>query len=427
MAGAAVTYVRYAGLFLGVSVLAGLWLRAGLYHPPLLDGVVFVNLVHAHSHLAFYGWATMGLFGAMVAYSDPPAWTAPVLRVHAHVMALLSILAFVTFFRGGYSMESVLVSMGHVVGWLVFVGLAWPRGGRGSAEARPLFRLGLGFLALSGVATLAPLVVMIRGASSVWLDRFAIEIFLVPFVAGWLIVAALGAVYAYIGRVAPPRAALWALSLGVFPSSLAFPPGMAPLAWLPVAGRIGLAAVALGTGFMVYRVARTVAVPGGRDRAAVRDGRTGLVVIALTALGLKVLVDLAVASGIGMHLIHNHSMTVAYLHLALLGAVTTALIGSLTGAAGDRVRGVVVAVYAAGLVLMVGPLALMGSPAGLRLSFAAGLDINALLAVSLLGGVVLVAAVLPLAATLATVRLGAGVRAEPVRDEAGNPGVRNLA
>ncbi len=419
----AVTYVRYAGLFLGAAVLAGLWLRAGLYHPPLVEGVVFTNLVHAHSHLAFYGWATMGLFGVVVALTDPPEWTRRWRRVHAHVVAALSAAAFVTFLRGGYSMASIAVSTGHVASWLVFVALAWPRSARGSDEARPLFRLALGFLAVAGAGTLAPLFVMVRGASSPWLDRFAIEVFLVPFVSGWLVLGSLAALYGVARRGRPGRVGLWAVGLGVVPSTLAFPPGSPPLEWLPFVGRLGLAAVGAGAGAMALVLAWRVYAARdprvgrvGIRRVGLRRAGSGtalLAGVAITALLLKSGIDLAVAGGPALHLIHTHSMAVAYLHLALVGVVTAAVAGAGLRSAGREAPTAASGLYAVGLVLMVGPLAILGWPAALNVRLSLGAGVGPLLALSLAGGTLLVTGVLPIALTLGTLVPAAGM-GEPI-------------
>jgi hypothetical protein len=245
-------------------------------------------------------------------------------------------------------------------------------------------------------------------------------VFLVPFVSGWLVPGALGALYGLARRGRPGRGGMWMMALGVVPSALAFPPGSPPVWWLPYAGRLGLAAVGAGAGALalglvwrVYAGRREGRRGAGRSRwSAVWPAGAGaahLAGIAVGALVLKSVIDLAVAAGPALQLIHSHSMAVAYLHLALLGGVTAGVAAALLRAAAVTVSVAAAVVFGLGLILMVGPLAVMGWPGALNVSLGLGAGIGTLLALSLAGGALLVAGVLPIAMALGTIAPAEGM------------------
>jgi hypothetical protein len=96
-------------------------------------------------------------------------------------------------------------------------------------------------------------------------------------------------------------------------------------------------------------------------------------------------VQLLAAAGVGAAFMHSRAITIAVLHLVVLGVVTPALVMALRPGVVAPVR---TAVYAAGTALMLLPLAAMGWPWAARTLVMRGVGIDALLVVAAVGGVV---------------------------------------
>ncbi|MEX2572109.1 MAG: hypothetical protein WD737_12485, partial [Gemmatimonadota bacterium] len=129
-------YAAYAATFLAVTVLSGTWLRAAFVSPGVLGQFTFGNALHAHSHLALYGWATMGGFAA-VSYrlaalgrggsggrggagrGDAAAFPVIPRGWHPHAVGIASLAAFIGFLAGGYNVWTIAISMAHVALWFI--------------------------------------------------------------------------------------------------------------------------------------------------------------------------------------------------------------------------------------------------------------------------------------------------------------------
>ncbi len=422
--GAARLYALYAALFLGLAVGIGTWLRAMFLWPGLKGPLTFQYLVHAHSHGAFFGWVTPALFAAIAAAARPHTVLDARLRVHAHALAVLSAAAIVSFALTGYGAVSIAISAGHVVLWYLFALPVWRALGtdRGPGpDQRSFYRAALALLLLAGAATLLPGVLLARGVENAWLKELGVKLFLTPFIGGWLMLGALGAAY---GRLGAGRWSGWALRLtaaGVVPATLLFVAEPAPWPLLVWLGRTGSLLVGLGG------VAFALDVIDAWPRAG------ALLRLAGAAAFLKGMLELMAGLGIGGALLHDRSIVLAYLHLALLGVVTPALIAAVyrrlaaaaseneldrpaQGPADGRVRTLA---HGLGLALMCGALVGLGWPALGRALTALGLGFERLFPMALAGGALSALAVLALlvdrrrAAERQATRPGAGYRANP--------------
>ncbi len=383
-------YAAYAAACLIGTVLSGVWMRAGFVAPGVLGGVRFQYAIHAHSHLALFGWATMGLFAIVAARADL-ARRVPWLRLHAHAVGVASVTAFVTFLRGGYDAASIAVSGVHVALWAMFAVVAWRPLGQLGDVSRHFLRAALVFLCVAGLGSGAPGIVMARGLGEGWIAEIAVHAMLTPFLAGWLILAVMGAVYPMLPRARWWRAALVMTMVGVVPSALLHPVAAPPAEWLTLVGRVGTGAVGIGT--LLFAL----------DLLAWRGAP--LLRLAGAAAMFKGIGEVAVALGVGLELVAVRSLTIAYIHLVLLGLVTPVL---LALAVRSRPAPRWFTTYTAGLSTMLGALVLLGLPGVLAGLGVVGAAIaGSLYAVALLGAVAiaigaagLVAAGLPLAAPL---------------------------
>lgn len=393
-------YRRWALLLLVGTVVSGVWLRAVLVRTDLLAGFRFGDAVHAHSHLAFFGWIAMALFGLMAAEvlrtrpgaldgqgpseEGAPEPLAERLRLHGAALALASAGAFVTFLRGGYSPPSMALAGVHVVLWMVFASLVWRSLSAVAAPVRSFYRASLAFLVVAGAGTMAPAFVMVRGIPGAWVNELAIGLFLVPFLAGFTTLGVMGAVYRRLEGSAAHRWVLPLVAAGVAPSVLAYPASAPPSAWFEAAGRLGLALFGAGLALFGADLLRTLGRRGGVRTLRGLRGARGFLGLSGASAALAGALQLLLASGVGAGTAHHRPIVIAFLHLLLLGFVSPALLHALgiTGLRTPRRT----ALYAGGLALMLAALVATGAAPLLEGLRRLGVDFDDLMVAALAGG-----------------------------------------
>lgn len=373
---------RYAAGFLGLAVLVGGWLRAAMAWPRWGLGANLRFAVHAHSHVAFFGWVVLAVTGAMTLAARPGAARARTLARVTHGVAAASLLVFVAFLRGGYDATAIALSTVHVALWIALAALLWRPlrapgapvgaevGAPAGAPARAHLRAALVFLVLAGVSTLGPGIALARGATDPWLRELAVKLFLGLFIGGFVWLAAMGVARERLHRQRFARAALALVAAGVVPSVLLHPAPPPPAGALLVVGRVG--SLLVGAGTLLFAA----------DLLAART-RSPLLLLAGVAALVKGALELLAGAGVGLALVHSQPVVIAYLHLVLLGAVTPIFLAAMS--VGGRPWRRVVA-YSAGLATMLLALVALGWPAAYRVASAAGIDAIGLLKLASLGG-----------------------------------------
>lgn len=398
-------YRRWALLFLVGTVVSGTWLRAVLVRTDLLAGFRFGDAVHAHSHLAFFGWIAMALFGLVAAEvlregpgcrdgagtrdEGPVDRLAGRLGLHGVALALASAGAFVTFVRGGYSPPSMALAGLHVVLWIAFVSLVWPRLSAVAPPVRSFYRASLAFLVVAGAGTMAPAFVMVRGIPGAWVNELSIGLFLVPFLAGFTTLGVMGAVYRQLEGATAHRWVLPLVAAGVVPSVLAYPASAPPSAWIDAAGRLGLAL--FGAGLALFG-ADLLRVLGRRSEARGLRRDVGFLGLSGASAALAGALQLLLAFGVGAGVAHRRPVVIAFLHLLLLGFVSPALLHAL-GVTGRRAPRRT-ALYAGGLALMLAALVVTGVGPLLEGLGRLGVGFGDLMVAALAGGAAVAVAVI---------------------------------
>jgi hypothetical protein len=348
-------YGTYALIFLVATLLSGTWLRAVFVWPASLGGYTFAHLVHAHSHLALFGWVTPALFALVVAGLPLSSHRSRWLTGHAHLLGGASALSFPGFLHLGYAPATIALATLHVALWAAFAIFCWRPLLEATSRASRFYRVALAFLVLAGAAAMAPGFVEAKGLGSGAL-QVALQLFLTPFTAGWLTIGAFGVVYARMegARFATPVLVLSAL--GVLPSVAAHVPGAVPhLAW-EITGRLGMAALGIATLLFAADVLRA------RSLAP-------LYRLAGGAALLKGAVETGFALGLAASLLGSKQLVVGYLHLVLLGLVTSALLGALVA---PLRAPMLAALHGFGLVAALAALSLLGLPGGFDLLYRLG-------------------------------------------------------
>lgn len=372
-------YLGWALAALALTVGAGTWLRVALLHPAALGGLEFRNAVHAHSHVALFGWTTMAMFAFVLGAAGRER---PWMRVHAHAVGVASALAFIGFLAMGYAGPTIGLSIAHVVLWWTFAALAW-RGLDGvPGPARRYLRGALLFLVLAGLGAMTPAIVLVRGVRDLWYARLAVELFLTPFLEGWLALGVAAVVYARADRPRFAGLVLPLVAAGAMPAALMRVLEMPPAPWLPLLGRagtvlLGVAAVLLSLDLLAR----------ARPTPLLRLAGLGLLLEGLLEIGVALTADRAILG--------SQPLKVAYLHLDLLGVVTPLLLGAVAFPAMARAtEWRVTVLHGVGLAITLVSLGAMGWSRAATLVAWIGIPFRALMLAALAGGALSAAAVL---------------------------------
>jgi len=332
------------------------------------------NVRHAHSHLMYMGWATPALMGLIWALLPVGASGRYDRRFRWVVGATFAsaLLCYPLFLLYGYSavqvgpvrMPAAAAASGlNILCWYAFVGLYAARtwGGTRTGPLR-VWDVALAVLVVStlgawGVGVLHGLGVR----DPVWTTA-AIHFYLDLFSEGWFVLGLLGVAVARLDD-ADRR---WTRPLGLVACGLptSFLMGL-PSAYLSgpaeLAGRLGGGLVGLGVLTMVVPLAR-------RARQTNLAWLWGLPLLALGAKGLG---QFAGALGPGLWLSDHPDLRVLYLHLVLLGFVSTGLVaGARSVWRGPSVRSAA-AFYGAVAIVLASLLALIWPGGRLALQAAA--------------------------------------------------------
>lgn len=374
-------YLGWALAALALTVAAGTWLRIALLQPAALGPLEFRHAVHAHSHVALFGWTTMAMFAFVVGVAGRER---PWMRLHAHAVGIAAAAAFAGFLAMGYAGPTIGVSIVHVLLWWTFAALAW----RGLDDAPPLvrryLRAALAFLVLAGLGAMTPAIVLVRGVPDLWYARLAVELFLAPFLEGWLALGVAAVVYARAERPRFARLVLPLVAIGTMPAALLRVLEPPPASWLPLVGRIGTVLLGMAAVLLSLDLLR-------------RAGPTPLLRLAGLGLLAEGLLEIGVALAADATILGSQQLKVAYLHLDLLGVVTPLLLGAVAfPSMARRTEWRVTVVHGAGLAVTLAALGAMGWSRAAALVAGIGMSFQSLMLAALVGGAMSATAVLSL-------------------------------
>jgi hypothetical protein len=252
---------------------------------------------------------------------------------------------------------------------VAFVFTVWQALDTASPVPRRFYRAALAFLVVAGAGAMLPGVVMAKGITDPWILQITLQAFLTPFVSGWLMLGAAGAVYHRFvtGRFGPW--VFWLTCAGTLPSAFLHTTAAPPAEWIVWVGRGGVLLLGVAALLFAADVLR-----GARGGALVR--------IAGAAVALKGVAEIAVAAGPGLALLSIRSLTIAYLHLVLLALVTPVLMAAALGIEQARIRATS---FGGGLALMLAALVVLGWPDALNRLGSAGVGAGDLLWAALAG------------------------------------------
>jgi hypothetical protein len=313
-----------------VAALTGVLLRFGLFMGMPSWAQNFQAVRHAHSHLMYFGWATLAIM-AMI-WRLLPAWTqAPLPRGVVWQMRVTSIFAFLSFpafWSNGYGVTeigSVSLPLGSMISgwngvmWFLFA-LLYGRATAGLVE-RPLpiqlWDWAILLLMLSCAGALGMVILIAIDSPSIFLHQATLHLFLELFATGWFTLALLGLLWAWVGqqRALPRWLPTQSLALFIAPTFfLGVSPALLPMHifWISAVANAGAALLLAWHLWQLWRY---------------RDALPPLARGSLVALGVHLVVGCLLLWPGLWQWSAGTQLRIFYLHNLLLGWTSSALIG----------------------------------------------------------------------------------------------------
>lgn len=323
-------FMWWALVALLLAAWTGVLLRFGLFRgmPSWAQNLHAVR--HAHSHLMYFGWATLALM-AMI-WHLLPRWThAPLPRGVRWQMAatvLVAFLSYPAFWSNGYGVTEigpVALPLGSMVSgwnglmWLLFALLY--RRATAHLGKRPLpvqlWDWAVLLLLLACAGALGMVILIALDHPSVFLQQAMLHLFLELFATGWFTLALLGLLWAWVGeqRQLPRWLPTQSLALCLAPTFfLGMSPALVPphIFWISAGGNAGAAMLLALHLWQLWR---------NRDALPLL-ARSGLVALAI---------HLAIAGMLLWPGLWQWSaatqLRIFYLHNLLLGWISSTLLG----------------------------------------------------------------------------------------------------
>ena len=353
-----------AALFaLALAASTGVLLRFGIYLGMPAWAANYGAVRHAHSHLMYFGWGTLGLM-ALIWARLPELTGRPLPRgvgLQMAITTVLSLASYPAFWPNGYgstTIGGVSLPFGSITAalnglpWFLFIAL-YLRATR-ALPARPLpvqlWDWALILLVLAAAGAMGVGVQAALGMESHALQEASLHLFLDLFATGWFTLAVLGLLWVWVGETGAEQGQ-WVAILALL-LSLTFALGMSPTVvpelvfWLAATANLGAALLLAVHWLRLLR--RRRALPA-------------LALFGLSALGVYLLIAAAIlvpglwrwAAGTQLRIFILHTLLLGWMSSALLGMI----LSSLGGMAG-RLRAALSVTWAVGVAALL--LALLG-------------------------------------------------------------------
>ncbi len=330
-------YLVVALFALALAASTGVLIRFGLVSGFPTWANNYTAMRHAHSHLMYFGWGTLAIMALMWAWL-PGQTGLPLPRGtgwQLGLTALLSLLSFPAFWANGYGSTEILGrslplgSMAAALNGLPWFFFAWlyaraTRNLRVRSLALQLWDWALLLLMLASAGALGLGLQVALGVESHALREASLHLFLDLFATGWFTLATLGLLWAWVGTDQQPRGWMPTQSVGIC-LGVTFVLGMSPAVVSPFlfwfAAMMNAVAALLLARHLWALSQRRAHLP-----LATRFGLLMFAAYLLTALAILAPELWRWSSGT--------QLRVFYLHLLLLGWMSSALIGLVLSALG---------------------------------------------------------------------------------------------
>lgn len=320
------TAVKLSFLYLLVVAAAGTFLRAMPFLPS--TGLDYQHVLHAHSHLAFLGWVYSALFLALLHFFLPSgSFETPRYQKIFWLTQATTVSMFLAFLLDGYGGTSIALLSIHTFLAIVFIRQFLKDAKLTFQSSSTWFVLvAFGSFCLSALGPLAIPFVKIFGENDPELMKMAVHFYLHFHYNGWFVFGLLALLLKIMEteNIAPPRyLARWTFGLlaaGLAPAYFLIVPFVKlpwALDWL-----VKLAVLAQWTGFgmlLLFFIKNSISRHLKKDQAG-----HWLLQTSFAFLFFKFSLELfSEIPGVSTFVnLENRFLTIGYLHLIFLGAVT---------------------------------------------------------------------------------------------------------
>ncbi len=234
-------YLLTALFALVIAAATGSLLRFGLGWGMPAWAANYTAIRHAHSHLMYFGWATLALMALIWHFLS--GYTGRALPPSVHwqmgITSVLALLSFPAFWVNGYGLTqigSASLPLGAMIAslngltWFHFAWLYWQESRHLARRPLPvqLWDWAILLLLLSSGGALGLVGLVVTGSQSLFLQQTFLHLFLDLFAVGWFTMALLGLLWAWMSTPTPGTGEGWgggsAARLPILPLALAIAP-----------------------------------------------------------------------------------------------------------------------------------------------------------------------------------------------------------
>lgn len=345
---------RLAFLFLILAVLPAVLLRYIQYSGGI-SGLKFPFVLHAHSHVAMLGWVFTAVLALFIkTWFNDQAVLLRQLRILIAILTVSVIGMLITFPVQGYAFWSILFSTVHIFAQLGFTWLFFKQTENRNSIALYCARTALILQMVAALGALSVGPVSAAGYAGKPLYFMCIYFYLHFQYNGWMLFAILALIIHYANvnseHSGQLKAVLIRLLIGVVLTYAGMAIWCTESYWVVLAAAAG-AIIQLVAVIQLARILRFGILTWLKSLAI---PLRILFASSLISLMIKCVLQLAaVVPSLNEWISHQRGIIVAYLHLVLLGFITTFLIGAL-----QLGRRIVIKKFMAALLLLVAGFAL---------------------------------------------------------------------
>lgn len=310
---------------------------------PILPKLQFMYLIHAHSHVAFLGWVFFILAGILIKLTMPPAiWGSKKLNVlfillHVSVMGML-----ISFSLQGYGMFSILFSTIHIFLSYYFAYLYFTnQRNHLPAIVKRSFHAGVFFNVLSSVGPWGLATSGMLGNQQHEIFNLFIYLYLHLQYNGWFTFIAIGLAYLLMEQSSSSYSLSLAKRQHLFLFLSVIPTYVTSVMWFDLTGfweSIGIIGAVLqfaGISLFLLLVFKPLL------RVEKENWAKLFLLLFFASLGIKSCLELIGAWPTMASMIYdNRQIIIGYLHLTLLGAISSFLIYVLIKKNGKAYRNI---------------------------------------------------------------------------------------
>lgn len=311
-----------------IITLIGIILRWKMI-TPILPHLQFMNLVHAHSHVAFLGWVFFILAGILIKLTMPRSfWNSKKLNIlfvllHVSVLGMLA-----SFSLQGYGMFSILFSTIHIFLSYYFAYLYFTN----QQNELPLivkrfFHTGVFFNVISSIGPWGLAASGMMGNQQHDIFNLFIYLYLHLQYNGWFTFIAMGLAYLLLERSSSSYSLSLAKRQHLFLFLSVIPTYVTSIMWFDLSafwewiGISGAVLQFLGIALFLMIVFKPLIQ---REK---ENWAKSLLLLFFASLGIKSCLELVGAWPAMASMIYdNRQIIIGYLHLTLLGAISSFLI-----------------------------------------------------------------------------------------------------